>query len=74
VTVGEQFVQWENLIPGKRYKVTLSDCCIDGHFTSTFVQVVLDEDGTPDRAVFIDGKVEPGWSFGGAIDFEEVDG
>lgn len=73
MTVGEQFTKWEDLVPGRRYKVTLGDCCIEGFFVSTFERIILDDEGQPKRAVFTDAEVEPRWSFGGAIDFEAVE-
>lgn len=57
------------LIPGHRYKVSFSDCCVDGSFTDTFVEFKLDEDGDPDRAVFMGGDVGPSW---GQITYEEA--
>ncbi len=64
-------VEWDALVPGRRYRVELGDCCVNGWFEAVFDRIVMD-DGEPDKAVFDVAEVEPGWSFGGAISFHEV--
>jgi len=45
------------LIPGKRYKITLDDCCIQGELVGTFLKYDADQD----RAFFYFGYIGPDW-------------
>ena len=48
---------------GLRYKVRLSDCCVDATFTATLVRVVIDLD-VPDDA----SRTQTFWSNGVTIE------
>lgn len=44
-------VNLDELVPGRRYRVDLADCCVQGFFEATFVEAVwfpADEDGPGD--------------------------
>jgi hypothetical protein len=49
------------LEPGTKYKVTFSDCCIEGHVVGTFQEWITDEDGDPEGARFDVGEIGPMW-------------
>lgn len=53
------------LVPGRRYRVTLDDCCLQGWFVGTFERFAVspDLDGTPfvDGLVFDVGQIGPDW-------------
>lgn len=58
----------EQLVVGRRYQVTINDCCAEGSFTGTFVGVRYVEDklhsGVFDyahRVVFDTGEIGPMW-------------
>lgn len=44
MTDHEQAVNLDDCKAGKRYRVTLSDCCIQGHFEAAVVSKNYDED------------------------------
>lgn len=58
-----------SLVVGKRYTVTMDDCCIEGRFVGTYlgVRYTPDNPARPDvldfadRAVFDVGEIGPDW-------------
>lgn len=56
------------LVPGRRYKVHLDDCCIDGWFIDTYVGPTRDVDGDVDGWAFAAAWIGPPW---GKVEFEE---
>jgi len=65
-----------HLESGKRYKITMDDCCIQGEFIGTFLrwENVNPSDSQNEplmyaTAVFDIGSIEPGW---GAWTTEEI--
>lgn len=60
--IPERFLR---LVPGRRYRVTLDDCCIEGHFDAVFVKVHLtrEADGTPfcQGLIFDTAVIGPNW-------------
>jgi len=51
------FVDERQLAPGQKYKITLTDCCIEGEIIGTFRTF----DNKEDLYVFDIGKIGPGW-------------
>lgn len=58
------------MVPGKRYRITLKDCCIEGEIFGTFVEWQWPENwdggrGEDDRAyqeaIFDIGRIGPAW-------------
>jgi hypothetical protein len=37
VRKAEGIVEFEDLVPGQRYRIKLDDCCIEGEITGTFL-------------------------------------
>lgn len=59
----------DQMIPGKRYLISLSDCCIRGDLIGTFLRW-NEEGGEKDEAVFDIGTIGPMW---GQWEIEEDD-
>lgn len=58
---------WEDLKPGHRYRVEFEDCCVQGEFTATFVEMKLDDEGDegdegePWAAIFDTARITNSW-------------
>ncbi len=61
-------IKLSELEPGKRYKITFDDCCVQGELVGTFLRWDKDAEGeSPDeliyyRAFFNFGEIE-GWAW-----------
>lgn len=55
----------DELVVGRRYRVTLDDCCVRGHFDGRFVEIrhvpdsPTDPTPFPDAIVFDVGEISP---------------
>jgi hypothetical protein len=61
-------IGFDELVAGIRYRVTINDCCAEGHFVGTFVGYDLnrepeddDVEGEHDTAHFDTGVIGPSW-------------
>lgn len=61
-----------NLVPGKRYRITIEDCCVGAEMYGTFLHIHYDSDEYDDvRDYHFDiGIIGPDW---GAWTTEEID-
>lgn len=49
-----------DLVVGRKYRVEMDDCCVQGWFAGTLQEVVLNE-GDPYELLFDTGRIGPKW-------------
>lgn len=61
----DETVSIKNLIPGKRYRVVFSDCCVRGEYVGEFISAIGNDSELPD--LIFDGFQLYDW-MGHAVD------